>query len=69
MARGVVTPIEGEDYREVPTVRHPQLLRRQARARVTGNRREPRGGWVQPGCCPGVWNGHQVFRPMSRGVA
>ena len=46
MARGVVTPIEGEDYREVPTVRHPQLLRRQARARAMGDRREPRAEWA-----------------------
>ena len=45
MARGVVTPIEGEDYRQVSTFRNPELLRRQARARVPGRGRGPRREW------------------------
>lgn len=45
-ADGVVTPIEGQDYRAVPTYRDPGVLRRDARARATGHRRrEPRGEW------------------------
>ncbi|MEY9961363.1 hypothetical protein [Streptacidiphilus sp. MAP5-52] len=46
MADGVVTPIEGEDYSAVPTTRDPGLLRRQARARATGQRRRPRDDWA-----------------------
>ena len=46
MADGVCSPIEGEDYSAVPTTRDPGLLRRQARARATGQRRRPREEWA-----------------------
>lgn len=46
LADGVCSPIEGQDYSAVPTVRDPGLLRRQARARATGRGRGPRQEWA-----------------------
>ena len=48
MADGVVTPIEGENYQDVPTTRHQELLRGRARQQRVG--RSPRGGGA------GMWD-------------